>query len=68
MKAPHQLALLAPEANTPELAEQFYAVSLMSMKMDSEANVAYAKMLPLVLRLSPEQATAVQQKVHVTVP
>jgi uncharacterized membrane protein YebE (DUF533 family) len=68
MKAPHQLAVLAGQVKTPELAEQFYAVSLISMKLDSEASVAYAKMLPLVLRLSPEQAAGIQQKVGKTVP
>jgi len=68
MKAPHQVAVLAAEVNSPELAEQFYAVSLLGMKIDTDAERAYAKMLPLILRLSPEQAAAIQQKIGVAVP
>ncbi len=68
MKAPQQVTVLAAQVHSPELAEQFYAVSLLSMKIDTEAETGYARMLPLLLRLSDERAVAIEQKVGVSVP
>ena len=68
MRAPQQVTVLAAQVDSPELAEQFYAVSLLSMKIDSEPEKAYLRMLPLLLRLSDERARGIEQKVGVSVP
>ncbi len=68
MRAPQQVTVLAAQVHSPELAEQFYAVSLLSMKIDTEAETAYVRMLPSLLRLSDERAATIEQKVGVSVP
>lgn len=68
MKAPQQVTVLASQVSSPELAEQFYAVSLLGMKIDTDAEKGYVRMLPLLLRLSDDAARAVEAKVGVSVP
>lgn len=62
LDAPKPVTALVGEVNTPELAEQFYMVSLMSMSVDTDAERAYARMLPALLNLTKEQVAAIHQK------
>jgi uncharacterized membrane protein YebE (DUF533 family) len=62
LASPKPVTALAAEVKSPELAEQFYVVSLLAMKIDSDAERAYARMLPALLQLSPEQVAAIHQK------
>jgi uncharacterized membrane protein YebE (DUF533 family) len=68
MKNPQPVEALAKQADTPELAEQFYAVSLLSMKIDTDAEKAYARNLPLLLNMAPQQVLNIQQKLGIEVP
>jgi uncharacterized membrane protein YebE (DUF533 family) len=61
LASPKPVTALAAEVKSPEMAEQFYVVSLLAMKIDNDAERAYASMLPALLRLSPEQVTAIHQ-------
>lgn len=65
---PQKVETLAAEVKNPELAEQFYAVSLLSMKIDTDAEKAYLRNLPLLLDMGPQQVLAVQQKLGIEVP
>jgi uncharacterized membrane protein YebE (DUF533 family) len=68
MRAPRQVSVLAAEVSSAELAKQFYAVSLLAMKIDTDAERAYAKMLPLLLRLGDAETREIEVKLGVTVP
>lgn len=68
LQNPVKIEELATQVNTPELAEQFYAVSLLSMKIDTDAEKAYARNLPLLLNMGPQQVLLVQQKLGIEVP
>lgn len=65
---PQKVESLASQVTTPELAEQFYAVSLLSMKIDTDAEKAYLRNLPLLLNMGPQQVLLVQQKLGIEVP
>lgn len=62
---PKPIALLASEVQSPELAEQFYTVSLLAIDVDHEAERAHLRMLPALLRLSPEAVAQVHQRLGV---
>ncbi len=65
---PKPIALLASEVQSPELAEQFYTVSLLAIDVDHEAERAHLRMLPALLRLTPEVVAQVHQRLGVAPP
>jgi uncharacterized membrane protein YebE (DUF533 family) len=65
---PKPIALLASEVKSPELAEQFYTVSLLAIDVDHEAERAHLRMLPALLRLTPEVVAQVHQRLGVAPP
>ncbi len=62
LSAPKPITALCAEVNSPELAEQLYVVSLLSVSADTEAEKAHLRMLPVLLKLSPEAVQAIHQK------
>lgn len=64
LASPKPVTALAADVKSPEMAEQFYVVSLLAMKIDSDAERAYARMLPSLLNLSAEQVAAIHQKAN----
>lgn len=62
LESPKPVTMLAAEVTTPELAEQFYIVSALSISADSEAEKAHLRMLPALLKLAPEHVAALHQK------
>ena len=62
LASPKPVASLASEVDSPELAEQFYIVSLLSMNLDTEAERAHMRALPGLLRLAPEHVAALHQR------
>lgn len=65
---PKPITALVAEAATAELAEQFYLVSLVSVNVDTEAERAHLRMLPMLLKLSPEQIASIHQKTGLPTP
>lgn len=65
---PKPITALVAEAATPELAEQFYLVSLVSVNVDTDAERAHLRMLPMLLKLSPEQIASIHQKTGLPTP
>lgn len=68
LASPKPITALAGDVRSPEMAEQIYVVSLLAIRIDNDAERAYAKMLPALLKLSPEQVTAIHQKTGVPFP
>ena len=62
LDAPKPIMLLASQVKTPELAEQFYLVSGLSISQDSEAEKAHLAMLPSLLKLTPAQVAGIHQR------
>ncbi len=68
MAAPKPVTALASEVTTPEMAEQFYIVSVLSVTADTPAEKAHLTMLPVLLNLSPDQISAIHQKTGIPRP
>ncbi len=62
LDSPKPITLLASEVDSPELAEQFYVVSVLAAGVESEAEKAHLRMLPSLLKLSPEMVDAIHKK------
>ncbi|MGB5986783.1 MAG: DUF533 domain-containing protein, partial [Desulfobacterales bacterium] len=60
--SPASLESIVSQAGTPEMARQVYAVSLMAITVDSEAERRYLELLAQKLGLAPEQAAEIQRK------
>ncbi len=68
LASPKPVTALAAEVKTPDLAEQFYVVSLLAVRVDNDAERAYMRMLPALLGLGAEEVAAIHQKTGVAAP
>ncbi len=68
MAAPKPVTALVSEVTSPEMAEQFYIVSVLSVTADTPAEKAHLMMLPTLLNLSADQITAIHQKTGIPRP
>jgi uncharacterized membrane protein YebE (DUF533 family) len=68
LSAPKPVTMLTAEVDAPDLAEQFYVVSVLAITADTPAERAHLQMLPALLRLSPDQVAAIHQKTGIPSP
>jgi len=68
MNAPIGLEALAAGAGDPELARQVYAVSIMAITIDTEAEKRYLKDLAWHLGISPSQASRIHEELGIPRP
>lgn len=67
---PKPVTLLAAEVDSQDLAEQFYIVSALAIGTEraSGPEKAHLKMLPGLLKLTPEHVTALHQRANIPLP
>jgi uncharacterized membrane protein YebE (DUF533 family) len=68
LASPRPVAELASMVKSPEMAEQFYAVSVLTMAIDTDAERAYLAALPGLLELSPDAVASIHQKIGAAAP
>jgi uncharacterized membrane protein YebE (DUF533 family) len=62
LASPHRPAALLGQVNSPELAKQFYLVTLLAIDVDAPSEHAYVAGLPGMLGLSAESVQAIHQQ------
>lgn len=68
LDAPKPVTALLGEVTSKELAEQFYAVSFLALNVDNDAERAYVKTLPLLLKLDDAAVAALHEKMGRPLP
>lgn len=62
LDSPKPVTLLTREVDSPELAEQFYVVSVLATGAQTDAEKAHLRMLPSLLNLTPEMIDGIHKK------
>jgi uncharacterized membrane protein YebE (DUF533 family) len=59
LAAPHPPNLLLGQVRDPEMAAQFYLVTLLAIDRDNDAEQSYVRALPLVLQIPPQRVAEI---------
>jgi uncharacterized membrane protein YebE (DUF533 family) len=62
---PHAPNVLLGQVRRPDLAAQFYLVTLLATDLDSDPERTYVKALPLILQLPPAKVGEIHQQLGV---